>query len=1325
MKSSSVSFLALATLLSAALLLSCGDSGGDDPPPPQPPLLSNQAAIPSAVTQGTSVRFVVDVVAGSGTITSVTIDLSHFNASLSAQDMYDDGTNGDVTSGDGTYSYQYSVDPAAPTGPVVLTVTATDSNALTATADINLTVDPNNPPTISNGAISRDPVPPGGRVLFTVDASDIDGNLVSVTADLTAVGGGASAAMYDNGSNGDVTSSDGTYSLETLVSTSATGTGVSVTFTATDVALATDNTSITFDIGTNEAPLMTNESVTPSLQIQRLDVVFSVDVTDADGLNFVQVDLSPMGGPNNQPMTNTGGDTYEYTYTIPAACPQGSYKVFLNAEDTVGTTNFTYVQLSTEANDPPQLSLPLATPSTTPQNKYVLFTITATDSDGTIASVTVDLSSGLGGGSAEAMLDDGNNGDASAGDNIYSLRWYVDPAQVTAGAHNLTVTATDDDTITATDTIPVTVDTNVAPTVSNETAAPDPVEVGLSVTLTVDATDDSPPLASVVVDLSSIGGAPNQAMTNIGGDTYQYIHPIPGTGVTTGSKNLTVTATDSGSASNTGSISLTVNPNTPPNLSNAAVSDAFVLPHTQVTLTVDVTDLHTISSVTADASSVGRGTAVTMYDDGVNGGDTAIDGTWTCQFSAAGLTSPGLKSIQITATDGPGASSNTSVNLRVGRFHLEHATFLEDIHGTSSTNIYTVGEDSQVYHYDGSDWRMMDASQGGNEDWFGVWCESATSVWVGGASCQVRHFDGSDWSSRNPGGSGVLEVRGFWDDGSGTVYAAAGESGTGAGDHSGEIYVWTGTWANPVSDTDDDLHDIFGVSTSDVVAVGDDGQYYHWDGSTWNAGNIGTTHDVYGVWGYDDGTTTYYWAAVGDRARTTNIAEIWTTSYNTGSAPGTWSQITGLPFTNVDLQGIYGSVSSGSLNAIYVTGWYSNSNIYGTVWESTDGSTFTQVMTGNNYFPNAPYRLILQDVWMAPGASDVWIAGHRSVQHYVPTASPRWSEYSRGTYENTRAVDVLSTTRAITWDYPVRPTSLTRPQISSIVHEYSSGTWNEWTDVTGTIGPQLQVHTMLNPPSGQGGAQICPRMYAVKMFSSSSVWGVGDDGHVYFWNGNTSSGNDFTSQQQYGTSSANQQRLFALWGVSGSDFWFGGENGNVYHYQGSWSPAPTASQLPGTTDDVTCIWGTSNTDIYAVTGSGGSGEVFYEGGSGWTSQNGVNSLPGTIGENLNSVWGTSSDVYVVGDNGTIYHYDVANTTWSDYSSNLAGSTGINLNCVFGDSSTGEVFVVGDNMRMWCLLNSTWYAIRGNGSNADFMGGDAVSTFILMAGSRGLTLRLEK
>ena len=60
------------------------------------------------------------------------------------------------------------------------------------------------------------------------------------------------------------------------------------------------------------------------------------------------------------------------------------------------------------------------------------------------------------------------------------------------------------------------------------------------------------------------------------------------------------------------------------------------------------------------------------------------------------------------------------------------------------------------------------------------------------------------------------------------------------------------------------------------------------------------------------------------------------------------------------------------------------------------------------------------------------------------------------------------------------------------------------------------------------------------------------------------------------------------------------------------------------------IWGSSSTDVYAV---GDGGTILHYDGNTWSN------MPSGTSDTLSAVWGSSSsDVYTVGTNGIILHY---------------------------------------------------------------------------------------
>ncbi|MHC5081457.1 MAG: choice-of-anchor X domain-containing protein, partial [Planctomycetota bacterium] len=641
------------------------------------------------------------------------------------------------------------------------------------------------------------------------------------------------------------------------------------------------------------------------------------------------------------------------------------------------------------------------------------------------------------------MYDDGTNGDVTAGDSRYSRQWYVAPTAPVATL-SLPVTATDDDAVPATLNISLTTLSNIAPTLQNPSATPNPQEVGLNVLLEVDVSDDVS-VASVQVDLTGIGGAASQAMFDDGtnGDltasdgTYTFNAAIP-PGNTPGSVPLTVIATDNALAINTITIPLTVNPNSPPSVTNASITPNFVQHWQMALLTVNVSDSHGLNAVTVDLSGVNRSATQTLYDDGTNGDQVATDGIYSYRFTPAAHAPPGTATLTITAVDNLSVSQIAVVTLTVARFRMEHAALLEDIHGNNASDIWAVGNHTQVYRYNGTVWRLLDPAPGQSESWYAVFCEGDRSIWVGGDASHVCYYNGGDWFPRDIPGGGAYTIRGIWADKVGKVYAVGGlpgnlETGSNTDQDADDGYiraVWDNTgssWSAPVTTTNgDDLNDIFGVGPSDVVAVGDDGLVLHFNGTSWDATrSIMTMDDLFGVWGFNDGVRTLYWAVAGRNSGTGYQI------YHFNSTVGTWAPVTGtLPTQNVYLRGVYGSFTGSTLTDVYAVGTLDTNQSYACVWHSTDGQTFNQITVANppapytpNAFPYAPFPRNLADAWMPSGARDVWVAGAGSLQHYVSTSSPPWTEDSRGTLEDTRAVDVYSSVRAITWDHPVRPAS--------------------------------------------------------------------------------------------------------------------------------------------------------------------------------------------------------------------------------------------------------------------------------------------------------------
>ncbi len=169
---------------------------------------------------------------------------------------------------------------------------------------------------------------------------------------------------------------------------------------------------------------------------------------------------------------------------------------------------------------------------------------------------------------------------------------------------------------------------------------------------------------------------------------------------------------------------------------------------------------------------------------------------------------------------------------------------------------------SDVLHYDGSSFTVMDASAVGMSGLTGLWASSASDIFVVGEDAVIGHYDGTSWS-RTIAGSPFNES--IWGSGPNDVYATgtftlihydgsawtevdldtssggAEVWGTGPGDvwlmtESYELSHFNGTDWETVPLSDDfvgDLAAVWGPAPDDLWAAGTAGSIAHYNGSSW------------------------------------------------------------------------------------------------------------------------------------------------------------------------------------------------------------------------------------------------------------------------------------------------------------------------------------------------------------------------------------------------------------------------------------------------------------------------------------------------------------
>jgi uncharacterized protein YjdB len=270
-----------------------------------------------------------------------------------------------------------------------------------------------------------------------------------------------------------------------------------------------------------------------------------------------------------------------------------------------------------------------------------------------------------------------------------------------------------------------------------------------------------------------------------------------------------------------------------------------------------------------------------------------------------------------------------------------------------------------------------EAGSGTTETFRGLWGASSTDIFAVGLNGTIAHYDGISWSIEPTGVS--VTLRGVWGAAPNDVVAVGGN---------GTILRYRGaSWSAEASGTTEALASVWGSSPNDIYAVGTGGTVVHYDGDGWTVDTTGLAGGatLTAVWGtsvndifvatnqgpgvgspilHFDGTT---WT---EQANPTNEAmlDLWGVAPDTVFAVGddgfvlryngtTWSLTTTLPVAGAFLNAIWGTATSD----VYVVSQDRRMFHY-------DGSTWAERAVP----ASAPD---LFDLWGSSSAASVYIAG--------------------------------------------------------------------------------------------------------------------------------------------------------------------------------------------------------------------------------------------------------------------------------------------------------------------------------------------------------------
>ena len=165
------------------------------------------------------------------------------------------------------------------------------------------------------------------------------------------------------------------------------------------------------------------------------------------------------------------------------------------------------------------------------------------------------------------------------------------------------------------------------------------------------------------------------------------------------------------------------------------------------------------------------------------------------------------------------------------------SSWLSHVWGTSSSNVFVVGNQSLILHYDGAEWSSMtQTTQNNLHNIFGL---SETDIVAVGADGTINQYDGTDWELIPP----VVDtfLWGLW--GINDIMYCVGSNGT-------ILKRENDLWKKTSSPTNNNLRDIWGSSLNDIFIVGDQGTIIHYNGTAWESMESYTSVDLRCIYGF-------------------------------------------------------------------------------------------------------------------------------------------------------------------------------------------------------------------------------------------------------------------------------------------------------------------------------------------------------------------------------------------------------------------------------------------------------------------------------------------
>jgi hypothetical protein len=247
----------------------------------------NLSLSPGTVATGDTILAQATIIPGTPASPPYTVSVDASQVNAGTVQLYDDGPaggHGDLVAGDLIFTNNIPVGAGTTNGLKTLTSTVTDSAVPTPqSSTCSGTVTVNTVALAGAGAVAPNSVLPNNPVLFTVAVTPATGPAstgIAAALDLSGLGGAANTQMYDDGTHGDVTAGDHTFSLAYTVPSGTPLSNYNVPFSVSDLQGRSASGTIALSVGYCAVSTLNNAICTTTYEFLSNVTIGSINDTE-------------------------------------------------------------------------------------------------------------------------------------------------------------------------------------------------------------------------------------------------------------------------------------------------------------------------------------------------------------------------------------------------------------------------------------------------------------------------------------------------------------------------------------------------------------------------------------------------------------------------------------------------------------------------------------------------------------------------------------------------------------------------------------------------------------------------------------------------------------------------------------------------------------------------------------------------------------------------------------------------------------------------------------------------------------------------------------